>query len=204
MLPEPAKPFADLRADRRRVTLPRLLERRSDREQRDDRERVRGHVDGERQDAGEAEERAACSRPDERDRRVPRLLDGGRVGKLRRRNDRSERSYLRDVEEDEAGALDECDDGDLRERQPLEGQRDDEPADRNDANVIRDEHHCTAVPPIGGDPRERHEKAVWEEPCEGDDARLSQANASTPAREADRRSASQTCRRREELPALQQ
>ena len=126
LLPEPAEPLGDLRAQARRVALALLLERRADREQRREREDVGDRVDEERHGATEPEERAAERRRDERHRRVARLLRGRRIRELDARHDGAERADLGDVEEDERRPFDERDDRDLRERQVVDRERDDE------------------------------------------------------------------------------
>ncbi len=97
------------------------------------------------------------------------MLYGSGVRKLGGGHDGTKCADLGDVEEDEARSLDERDDCDLRKRQLVEHERDDEPAERGDAHVVSDEHDPTAVPPVGRDAGEEHEEAVGEKPGKADD-----------------------------------
>ena len=99
------------RAQRGAVGLALLLERRPHREQRDGRERVGERVDGERERAGDPEERAAERRADEPDGRQPPDLGRRRRGQLAPRHDRAQGADLRRREHRGGRALDERDDG---------------------------------------------------------------------------------------------
>src|SRR5579884_1121134 len=172
MLAEPPVCLRDLLARTLRRCRAVLLEGRPDREQRDDREDVRQGVEKERHEPRDAEERPAERRRRELNGRDPRLLAGGGPRKLRRRDDRTQRAGLRDVEQGEERSLDERDGDDLAKRGGVQRERRDEAADREGTAAVGEEHQPPPVPAVGGEPRGHREEHVREELCEADDARL--------------------------------
>ena len=171
MVPQEAKSFRDPGANRRAVDLALLLERRAHGEQREDREGVRRGVGEERNGAAEPEERPAERRPREVDRRPARLLGAGGRRQLAPRHDRTQGPRRRGAEGDGSRPLDEGDDRDLPERDPVEQDRGDEASDRHDAHAVGRDHHVLAVPAIRRYARRQAEERVGNQPRETDEAR---------------------------------
>ena len=170
--PEPAESLDELRPQAPFGNCHLLLERRPDRDHRDEREHVRDGVEEERERASKAEQEAAQRRAREDHGGEPRLLGGGCGRELLLGNDRSERPDLGDVEEGERRPVDERHDEDQRERRIPARDRRDQAPERERAHDVRHDHHPLAVPAIRDQPGGKDEQRVREDPREGDETRL--------------------------------
>jgi hypothetical protein len=78
----------------------------------------------------------------------PRLILRDCSRQLLLGDDLRQRRRLRKAEEDEQRSLDEGDDDDLPEREPVERQRDREAPQRQGPPGVRDDHHALSVPAV--------------------------------------------------------
>src|SRR3954451_11822223 len=117
------------------------------------------------------EQSAADGWPGDADGRGLRLVDGERVGKLLRRDDRAERAYLRGVEERVTRPFDERDDED-RPEQRMNKNEYGERGERYRSDRVGADHQATSVVSIGDKAGGEAEDRNREETRERDETRL--------------------------------
>src|SRR5215216_5358444 len=127
----------------------RLLERRPHGQHRDGREGVGDGVDQERERPGEPEQRPAERRAGQPDRGQPARLGARGPWQLARRHHGAERPGLRGREQGGADAIDEGDQRDRPEAEPVGQDGGGEAADREHADAVGGDHQPPAVPAVG-------------------------------------------------------
>jgi hypothetical protein len=146
--PQPGDPLQDLGAQPGPRPLAPLLELRAHQQQGGERHRVGDGVEGERQELADPEQQAAERLAGEVGALVPRLVLGDGLGELRLGDHVGQRCRLGELEEDVQAPLDEGDQRDLEQRQPVQRQGDGDAAQRQGAAAVGGEHHPLAVPAV--------------------------------------------------------